>query len=446
MGPGPESAGTHGIGCANTDSKSQISMAIDAVAMLDEAEHARRRRQRFTVGCRPTPAVATQRGDTRAAMPSPMSEPFLNPMPTGLRRRSFVASALAAAPLLAFPDLGRAAGEPPDSVAAAPEADGAARVPAIDWDWVDTTRQRKVPVRLYWPLKAVASTSAPVPLVVFSHGIGGSRLGYSYFGRHLATLGWASLHVQHVGSDRGLWFGNPFSLIGRLRNAAQEAEAIQRVRDLRFALDRLLDPALQHPLTGRPAEAIDTQRIVAAGHSYGANTTLLAVGARVERGQQVYDFHDPRLRAAILMSAPPFYGERDLAAILAPVQLPTLHITSNDDLILIPGYRSGLEDRLAVYDAMPDGRKALVVFSQGPHNIFTDRTVTGGYELNQQVKGATKSLAAAFLRSQFERDEAALPGWREHWRPIVARSAGLLGATAAPAPVRPAPWVNAGAV
>ena len=378
-------------------------------------------------------------------MPLPIFDPSLNPAPTGLRRRSFVASALAAGPLLAFPGLGRAASEPPDSVDAAPDADAASRVPAIDWDWVDTTRQRKVPVRLYWPLKAVASTTAPVPLVVFSHGIGSSRLGYSYFGRHLATQGWASLHVQHVGSDKGLWFGNPFSLIGRLRNAAQEAEAIQRVRDLRFALDRLLDPALQHPLTGRPAETVDTQRIVAAGHSYGANTTLLAVGARVARGQQVYDFHDPRFRAAILMSAPPFYGERDLAGILAPVQLPTLHITTNDDQILIPGYRSGLEDRLAVYDAMPDPRKALVVFDHGSHGIFTDRTVTGGYELNQQVKGATKSLAAAFLRNQFERDEAALPGWREHWRGIVSRSAGLLGSMPAPAPAPPAQLVNADA-
>jgi len=378
-------------------------------------------------------------------MPLPIVDPSLNPTPAGLRRRSFVASALAAAPLLALPELGRAAGETPSSVDAVPEADAAARVPAIDWDWVDTARQRKVPVRLYWPLKAVASTTAPVPLVVFSHGIGSSRLGYSYFGRHLATQGWASLHVQHVGSDKGLWFGNPFSLIGRLRNAAQEAEAIQRVRDLRFALDRLLDPALQHPLTDRPAETVDTQRIVAAGHSYGANTTLLAVGARVARGQQAYDFHDPRFRAAILMSAPPFYGERDLAGILAPVQLPTLHITTNDDLIMIPGYRSGLEDRLAVYDAMPDPRKALVVFDHGSHGIFTDRTVTGGYELNQQVKGATKSLAAAFLRNQFERDEAALPGWREHWRGIVSRSAGLLGSMPAPAPAPPAQLVNADA-
>jgi dienelactone hydrolase len=355
--------------------------------------------------------------------------------PRGLVAALLSLAALATAPLPGYAD---------DAIAAprAAAEDAGAAFAMLDWEWQDAARDRAVPVRLYLPQDAGAAR--PVPLVVFSHGIGGSRAGYSYLGRHFAGQGIASLHVQHVGSDRALWFGNPFSLIGRLRTAAHESEAIHRVRDLRFALDRLLDPALQHPLTGRPAEAVDTQRIVVAGHSYGANTTMLAVGARVTRGQQVHDFHDPRFRAAILMSAPPFYGERDLSGILAPVKLPTLHITSNDDLILIPGYRSGLEDRLAVYDAMPDARKALVVFSQGPHNIFTDRMVTGGYELNQQVKAATKALAGAFLRHQFERDDTALPGWREQWRPIVARSAGLLEGASVPGAAMP--MINNGAV
>jgi dienelactone hydrolase len=273
-----------------------------------------------------------------------------------------------------------------------------------------------------------------VPLVVFSHGIGGSRMGYSYLGRHLASLGWACLHVQHVGSDRSLWFGGSvWGVVGRLRAAAQESEAVDRVRDLRFALDTLLDPALEHAELGRPGERIDPQRIVAAGHSYGANTTMLAIGARVARPQLVHDFHDPRLRAAILISAPPFYGESDLAGILAPVRLPTLHITTNEDVINIPGYHSGVEDRIAVYEAIPDPRKTLVVFDRGNHSIFTDRQVSGGAELNQQVKGATKTLAAAFLRQQFAPDPTALGQWRESWKTIVARAAGAGWPDAVPA-------------
>ena len=224
----------------------------------------------------------------------------------------------------------------------------------IDFDWDDATRQRAVPARLYWP----ARSAGPVPLLVFSHGIGGSREGYSYLGRHWAAQGAASLHVQHVGSDKALWFGNPFGMVGRLQAAAQEREALQRVRDLRFALDRLLDPAVF-----APGEQIDRRRIVAAGHSYGANTSLLAVGARVRRGGQWLDVHEPRFSAAVLISAPPFYGERDLAAILGSVAVPTLHVTATEDVIQIPGYHSGVDDRIAVFDAVADPRKMLVVFN-----------------------------------------------------------------------------------
>jgi len=72
-----------------------------------------------------------------------------------------------------------------------------------DFDWVDQARSRPVPARLYWPTAATSEMS--VPLVVFSHGIGGSRQGYSYLGKHWSARGVASLHVQHVGSDAALW-------------------------------------------------------------------------------------------------------------------------------------------------------------------------------------------------------------------------------------------------
>ena len=185
---------------------------------------------------------------------------------------------------------------------------------AVEYEWTDPLRGRAVPVRLYLP--ATMEPGARIPLVVFSHGIGGSRRGYSYLGSHFAANGIASLHVQHVGSDRALWIGNPFSLIGRLHDAAQEREAVNRVLDLRFALDQLL--------AGEHGSKVDTAQIVVAGHSYGANTALLAAGARVERDGRVLEFRDPRFSAAILISAPPFYGESDPAKILKHVTVPTL--------------------------------------------------------------------------------------------------------------------------
>ncbi|MFN5165257.1 MAG: alpha/beta hydrolase family protein, partial [Pseudomonadota bacterium] len=137
----------------------------------------------------------------------------------------------------------------------------------LEFDWADEKRQRPVPVRLYLP-----QASRRVPLVVFSHGIGGSRRGYSWLGAHLAAHGVASLHPQHVGSDRQVWFGNVFTVAGRLAEAAQEREAVARALDLRFVLDTALG--------GELGARLDERRVIAAGHSYGANTALLAAGHR----------------------------------------------------------------------------------------------------------------------------------------------------------------------
>lgn len=292
-------------------------------------------------------------------------------------------------------------------------ADDALPYRTLDFDWRDAARDRPVPVRLYLPV--AASAAQPVPLVVFSHGIGGSRNGYRYLGSHWASQGWASLHLQHVGSDRQLWFGNLLGVVGRLRDAAQDTEAIARVQDLSFALDQLLAAELG-PL-------IDGRRIVAAGHSYGANTTLLAAGARVPRGGRVVDLHDGRIRAAIVISAPPFYGESSFAPILGPVRVPSLHVTATDDVIRIPGYYSGVEDRLAVYDAVGSPLKALAVFEGGSHSMFTDRGGTGGAVLNPQVKAATRELSLAFLHSVFDGRHAALQAWPTRHQGILARFA-----------------------
>lgn len=312
-----------------------------------------------------------------------------------LRRRQWLAAALGSA-LLA-------------RGACAADATAEVSFTTRDFEWADAGRDRPVPVRLYWPAGAVA----PVPLMLFSHGLGGSRMGYSYLGSHWASRGVASLHVQHVGSDRSVWAGNPLTLAGRLQNAAQANEVLARVADMRYALDHLLASPL--------GERIDPTRIVAAGHSYGATTTLLLAGARVERSDQPLPLREPRLCGAIVLSAPPFYSEGSLAQFLSPITLPTLHITATDDVIRVPGYYSEASDRLAVFDAIGSMPKALAVFAGGSHGIFTDRSGTGGVTLNPQVKAATQALSMAFLRNLFERDASALKAWPEAHRAILAR-------------------------
>jgi hypothetical protein len=290
----------------------------------------------------------------------------------------------------------------------AAESAQASAFDAIDLDWRDARRQRDVPVRLYLPRAADAGRGHA--LVVFSHGIGGSRRGYSWLGQHFARQGIASLHLQHVGSDRTLWAGSVWGVIGRLHDAAQEAEAVHRAHDLRFALDTLL--------AGELGGRFDAARIVAAGHSYGANTTLLASGARVWRDGRLVELRDERVRAAIVISAPPFYGEADARAVLGAVHVPSLHVTCTDDVIRIPGYYSGADDRVAVFDATGSARKWLAVYAGGSHSLFTDRVV-GGIAL--QVKAATQELASGFLRSVFDADDSALAAWQRRHTALLAQ-------------------------
>lgn len=287
--------------------------------------------------------------------------------------------------------------------------------------WDDGERQRPVLAKLYLP----AAQAGPVPLIVFSHGIGGSREGYSYLGKHWAANGYASLHLQHAGSDRNVWFGNPLEMVSRLQNAARESEAIDRARDLSFALDRVL--------SGELADRFDLRRVVAAGHSYGANTTLLVAGAEVEREGRRLSFRDPRIQAAVIISAPPFYGESKLASILGPVQIPSLHITATADDIRIPGYFSAASDRVEVFTATGSKAKALAVFHDGSHSIFTDRLGTGGQEYNPRVKAATRELALAFFRTVFDGRPAELGEWSARHQAIVQRFESSLQAVSAKA-------------
>lgn len=269
------------------------------------------------------------------------------------------------------------------------------QIRTMDLEWQDDRPEgtRHIPARLHWPNQVVPGQS--LPLVVFSHGLGGSREGYSYLGKYWAAHGIASLHVQHEGSDRSVWGGPPLELVDRLKQAARSSEALNRALDVQLAISRSLD--------GRSLPIqVDTSRIAVAGHSYGANTTLLIAGAQPPTPNSAPALRDPRVRATIIISAPPFYGSDDLGPILQTAKVPALHITSTGDEITVPGYHSGPQDRLRVFEAYGSPDKSLLVFKGGSHSMFTDRLNTGGSELNPQVKIATREATLEFLRRSLQ--------------------------------------------
>jgi dienelactone hydrolase len=283
-------------------------------------------------------------------------------------------------------------------------------VQTSEFEWTDKERQRTVPVKIYWPLQAPllgadAKAGAPIsklPLIIFSHGLGGTRNGYSYLGRYLASHGYIAVHVQHAGSDRAVWTSNWLSMWGNLSNAASEANAIARAKDVSFAITQALaEPSI--------ASYIDSERIAIAGHSYGANTALLIAGAKVQRTGGELNLRDPRVKAAVIISAPPFHGEGDMKQILGAISIPTLHVTGTEDVIRVPGYRSGYKDRLEVFEStsvnapanQPEKGKTLVVFKDATHSVFTDRQAGMSSSASASIKRATSEVSTAFLDSVF---------------------------------------------
>lgn len=282
-------------------------------------------------------------------------------------------------------------------------------VEEISFDWLDLSRDRMVPALLFKP----AQQQKAKALIVFSHGLGGSKERYAYLGQYWASQGYASLHLQHVGSDRQVWRGSRLLLPFRLMDAADASEALARVQDVKFSLDQLL--ASEH------AADFEHEHIVMAGHSYGANTSMLLSGAQVAQDGRLVSLKDERIKAAILISAPPFYNDQPLDTVLSDINIPTLHITTTEDEIRVPGFYSAPQDRFELYYAMASRYKVLAVFSAGSHNIFSGwRRSADSTPQQQVIKAATQALSSAFIEQVFTGDDRALNLWAEQHQAVLA--------------------------
>jgi predicted dienelactone hydrolase len=237
-------------------------------------------------------------------------------------------------------------------------------VQMLNEEWHDAPRARVVPVRIYYP----ADDLGPRPVIVFSHGVGGSRVDYAYLGTHWAGQGYVCVHLEHLGSNAAVWQGQRDPM-GALRRAVLDAEnAKNRALDVRFAIDRLEEGQRSSgPLQGR----LDLTRIGAAGHSFGAATMLVATGqAVVDAHQREHDLADERIRAAVVLSPSAPLDKDRLSRIFAGVRVPVMHITGTNDESPI-GLTSAAERRTA-FDHIRHAEQWLVVFRDADHMTFTD--------------------------------------------------------------------------
>lgn len=292
--------------------------------------------------------------------------------------------------------------------------------------WRDAARKRDVPVKIYYPSQGTAPAPGKFPVILFSHGLGGTREGYGYLGKAWAAQGFVSVHVQHPGSDDSAYKGTSEPL--RKLKAALEDPDNQRNRplDLRFALDQLAsladDPNFL--LHGH----LDLEKVGIAGHSFGAFTTMAIAGESYGPGTgDQFSMPDPRIKAAIAMSTPAPPARMVATAAFDGVTLPVFHLTGTEDTLELAweGLATAAVNRRIAYDRTTHVAAYLLVFKGGDHLVFSGRPGNRLAEHDEEFRRLVVDSSVAFWNAYLKRDSAALT-WLEAGG--FAAELGTLGA------------------
>ena len=160
------------------------------------------------------------------------------------------------------------------------------------------------------------SPEAPVaagrfPLVVVSHGNGGSHLVYRTITTHLARNGYVVAQLEHPGNNR-----NDNSLEGTYENL------VRRPRHVRLTIDAVSQELGAH---------VQADNAAVLGHSMGGYAALAVAGGIpwTKDRERVDVVPDPRVRGLVLMApGTAFYFPEDS---LRNVTVPILLLTAEHD-------------------------------------------------------------------------------------------------------------------
>ena len=224
--------------------------------------------------------------------------------------------------------------------------------------WTDAARKRDVPVTVYLP----ASSTSAAPVIIFSHGLGGTRDGYAYLGRHWASNGFVSVHVQHLGSDAEILRGAKRPVESFREAIMNPKNTVERPKDVSFALNELARlNAVEGPFKGR----LDLKHVGVAGHSFGAHTAMSVAGMSFPT--PVWNFADDRFTAAMAFSpmAPRTQTEKRFGS----VRIPVMHLTGTADDS--PIGETLAKDRRVPFDLIRDVPQLLLTLNGGDHMVFS---------------------------------------------------------------------------
>ncbi|WP_218081438.1 alpha/beta hydrolase family protein [Anthocerotibacter panamensis] len=236
----------------------------------------------------------------------------------------------------------------------------------------DSRRNRTVPLKIYYP-----DGPGPFPVIVFSHGGGGTKDAFSELSFFWASHGYVSIHPTHL--DHDLKREQQGSSRRELGEIAKTDSTLwqSRTDDISLIISSLGSLEQQVPaLSGK----FDNQHIGVAGHSFGAATALMVAGTKIDTNQsRDISFRDPRVKAFIAIS-PDGAGQRGLDPD-AWNQITTPVMTIAGSL------ERGDTFRMEPYQGMPPGDKYHMVVDGARHYSFNDAKTDGGRQRGRQRGG-----------------------------------------------------------
>jgi predicted dienelactone hydrolase/intracellular septation protein A len=197
-----------------------------------------------------------------------------------------------------------------------------------------------------------AIAGSRLPLIVLSHGTGGSAEGHYDTALALAEAGFIAVAITHTGDN---WRDHRYSFTQR--------NFTERPRHIKLTIDFLLTE-----WSGR--DHIAAERVGGFGHSAGGSTMLIAIGGEPDFGRAVAfcqehpeDWgcqrareraagapsdappapvwtHDPRIKAAVI--AAPGLGQAFTSAGLAAVAVPVQLWQAEDDRVAVNRWSSDI--------------------------------------------------------------------------------------------------------
>ena len=269
----------------------------------------------------------------------------------------------------------------------------------------DSQRNKDLEMVIEYPTRG-----GPHPIIIFSHGFGGSKDSYLALTEFWTSHGYVCIKPSHADAGQlaaAYRSGMPSAGENRDRrqsrgarnrdaaatgtNAATstaaaapppppppdpentwtnqtEADWRNRARDISFIIDSLDALETKYPeLQGK----MDHAKIGVGGHSYGAMTTMELAGMKHFLGGQTISLADPRVKAGVAMSPQGVGAARGLTQeSWRDVRIPMLYMTGTRDRTI---EEEGPERRHDPFEFGPAGDKYFVSIANARHMSFAGR-------------------------------------------------------------------------